>query len=178
MGALVNSLLNAAILNIILSLIIIFAGIYVAKSGNDSPSHNASGRSRQQIFELLGIGAAAGFASGLTGVGGPVLSVPLMVIMGFGPLTAIATSQVIQIVAALSGTIGNLQYGSINFGIGAWLTILELAGVLVGVRIAHSTKSLLLRNFAASVCMLVGGIMLLRSSGIAGIVLIYVKTLL
>jgi len=64
-----------------------------------------------------------------------------------------------------------------NFGIGAWLTILELAGVLVGVRIAHSTKSLLLRNFAASVCMLVA----YNASSFIGnrwIVLIYVKTLL
>ena len=38
-----------------------------------------------------------------------------MLVFGFVPLAAIGTSQVLQIVVATSGTVGNLQYGSIDF---------------------------------------------------------------
>jgi uncharacterized membrane protein YfcA len=34
-----------------------------------------------------------------------------MVMLGFVPLAAIGTSQVLQIIAAVSGTIGNLRFG-------------------------------------------------------------------
>ncbi len=177
LGAAVNSMVNATLLNIILSLIIIFAGVYASCSGKGNPSYNLSGRPRLHKIGLFGIGAAVGFGSGLTGVGGPVLSVPMMVIMGFAPLTAIAASQVIQIVAAISGTLGNLKYGSINFSVGVWITLIELAGVLVGVRIAHSAETQQLRKFVVMVCILVGGTIFIRSSGIAGFVWSYVKAL-
>ena len=64
-----------------------------------------------------GVGAVAGFGSGLTGRRGPALSVPLMVLLGFPALVSIGVSQVIQIVAAMSGTLGNLRYGTIDFGV-------------------------------------------------------------
>lgn len=177
LGALVNAKVNVVLLNLILSLIIIFAGIYTSRPAKSRSSGHLDGRSRAQKIALFGIGAVVGFGSGLTGVGGPVLSVPMMVIIGFAPLTAIATSQVIQIVAALSGTVGNLAYGSIDFAVGAGVTLVELVGVLIGVRIAHSAKTHQLRNLVAVMCMLVGGMIFIRSSGIAGIVWSYVDVL-
>ena len=39
--------------------------------------------------------------------------------LGFPALVSIGVSQVIQIVAAISGTLGNLRYGSIDFGVAA-----------------------------------------------------------
>jgi uncharacterized membrane protein YfcA len=164
LGALANSLANAALLNFILSLIIIFAGVYTFLPGGRLSTFNLGGRSPGRIFVLLCIGAVVGFGSGLTGVGGPVLSVPFMVVLGFAPLTAIATSQVIQIVAALSGTIGNLAYGSIDFFVAGWVTVLELLGVMIGVRIAHSSNTRQLRILVAVVCVVVGGVILVRSS--------------
>ena len=46
------------------------------------------------------------------------------------PLAAVGTSQVLQIVAAVFGTAGNLAYGTIDFGVAAWITLFELAGVV------------------------------------------------
>ena len=60
-----------------------------------------------------------GFGSGFSGAGGPLFSVPLMVILRYVPLTAVATSQVLQIVAATSGSIENLRHGFIDFEVGA-----------------------------------------------------------
>ena len=109
------------------------------------------------------LGGAVGFGSGLTGVGGPVLSVPLMVILGFSPLTAIATSQVIQITAALSGSAGNLAHGFIDADAAVWVTAAELVGVTVGARLAHSISQASLKKVVSVVCIVVGAFIILRA---------------
>ena len=87
-----------------------------------------------------------GFGSGLTGVGGPVLSVPLMVILGFTPLTSIATSQVIQITAATSGSISYFANGFVDLHMAFLVTAAELVGVVAGARLAHSVSSGVQKN--------------------------------
>jgi uncharacterized membrane protein YfcA len=86
-----------------------------------------------------------------------------MVLLGFVPLAAVGTSQVLQIVAAAFGTAGNLTYGHIDFAAAAWVTAFELAGVAIGVRVAHAVSVATLRRLAASLCIAVGLLMLWRS---------------
>lgn len=163
LGAMAASYTNAVHLNIALACIIIFAGVYTYRPYKGRGLLAMNGRSARKTLILLAIGAAVGFGSGLTGVGGPVLSVPMMVVLGFAPLTAIATSQVIQIVAAVSGTLGNLEYGAIDFFTGSWVTVIELAGVAIGAYIAHGPGTKVLRTIVAVVCVLVGGFILIKS---------------
>ena len=167
-GAWVNSLTGPGMLAIILAGVIIFAGVYTlaAWHGMDHPALH--GRWKAQRLLLFALGAVAGFGSGLTGVGGPALSVPLMVLCGFPALTAIGTSQVIQIVAAASGTLGNLKYGTIDFGIASTVTLLEIGGVLLGARIVHAVNAALLRKFVAVLCIVVGGGLMAREFGWLG----------
>lgn len=164
-GALCNSMFDARTLNILLAGVIIFAGIYALKPYNGDRSFSFDPSNKLHLLLLVAIGGTVGFGSGLTGVGGPVLSVPLMVIIGFAPLTAIATSQVIQITAAISGTIGNLAYGSIDFTVASWVTAVELIGVMVGVKIAHSIKAQHLKTFVSGICIVVGGFILVKALG-------------
>ena len=90
-------------------------------------------------------------------------ALPMMVLAGFAPLASIGTSQVLQIVAATFGTAGNLAYGQIDFDIAAWITLLELAGVAAGVRLAHAASVQTLRRLAAGLCVAVGVLMLWRN---------------
>ena len=117
------------------------------------------------LFRSVMVGAVSGFGSGLTGVGGPALSVPLMVLCGFPALTSIGASQVIQIIAAFSGTLGNLRFGTINFTIAALVTLLEIGGVFVGARIAHAVDAGWLRKFVAALCIAVGAFLMARVVG-------------
>jgi uncharacterized membrane protein YfcA len=155
-GAWVNSLTGPGALALILAGIIIFAGVYTLARWHGMPQPAFAGHPRAQNFLLLALGAIAGFGSGLTGVGGPALSVPLMVLCGFPALTSIGTSQVIQIVAAVSGTLANLKYGTIDYGVAATVTLLEIAGVFAGARIVHAVNADLLRKFVAVLCVVVG----------------------
>jgi uncharacterized membrane protein YfcA len=86
-----------------------------------------------------------------------------MMILGYAPLTAVATSQVLQIVAATSGSIENLRHGFIDFRIALLVTIFELLGVVAGVRLAHIASALALRRLAAVLCIITGGFLLARS---------------
>jgi hypothetical protein len=86
-----------------------------------------------------------------------------MVILGYVPLTAVATSQVLQIVAATSGSLENLRHGFIDWRTAALITVFELAGLIVGVRLAHVASSLALRRLAGALCVITGGLLLVRS---------------
>lgn len=161
-GALVNANAPVAILNILLSAIIIFAGVYALLPQKKTLISSAQSKKTQRLY-LLFIGAAVGFGSGLTGVGGPVLSVPIMVAAGFHPLTSIAASQVVQITAAFSGSIGNLSHGFIDFSVAWWITAIELIGVTLGVSLAHRSSTLTLKKIVSLVCIVVGLYVLFRT---------------
>ena len=161
-GAWANALLDARLLALILAMLIVFAGVYTLCSGGSRQAAVFHDRPRLQQVLLFGIGAVTGFGSGLTGVGGPALSVPLMVLFGFPALTAIGASQVIQILAAVSGSIGHLAQGHIDLRLAALLTVFEVAGVWLGVQVAHAVDARLLRGAVGLLCVLVGTALVVR----------------
>jgi hypothetical protein len=161
-GAWANSRLDAVSLTLILAAIIIFAGVYALRphAAERQPAFHA--RPRAQLALVTAIGAFVGFGSGLTGVGGPAICVPIMVLFGFAPLPAIGVSQVVQIVASLSGSAANLQYGTIDFAIAGPITIAQLVGVPIGVHLVHAIDPKPLRRAIAVLCIGVGGWLLAR----------------
>jgi uncharacterized membrane protein YfcA len=163
LGARVNAMVNAHALTLIIALIIVFAGAYILVPSQRKSAGYRDGRSRRQKLLLFVVGALAGFGSGLSGAGGPVFSVPMMLALGFVPLAVIGASQVLQIVAALFGTLGNLKFGAVDFFVAAWITLFELMGVLLGARAAHAASVTVLRRTAAGLCVLTGLLMLARS---------------
>lgn len=163
LGAMVNAMVGSKTLTLVIAAIITGAGAYILLPVAPGPSGQRDGKSKGQRLLLLGVGAASGFGSGLSGAGGPLFSVPIMLLLGFAPLAAIGTSQVLQIVAALAGTAGNLQFGSVDFQTAAWITAFELAGVAAGTRAAHAVSVAVLRRMAAGLCVAAGLFMLVRS---------------
>jgi uncharacterized membrane protein YfcA len=165
-GAWANSRIDGKVLTMILSGLIIFAGLntlFKRTAETAAPFHKSL---RKQQILLLAIGSVSGFGSGLTGVGGPALSVPLLLLFGFPPLAAIGASQVIQILAAVSGTAGNLEYGSIDFRLAAAVAVLEIAGVALGVKIIHAMRAGSVRSIVGALCIMVGIGMAIRALGI------------
>ncbi len=164
-GAWANAKIDAFGLSLILSSIIVFAGIYTFFTKTRENSIAFQNRPVLQQILLVGVGAVVGFGSGLTGVGGPALSVPIMILLGFSPLSTIGASQVIQILAAISGTAGNLRYGSINYELVVICTIIEVIGVVIGVWIVHAVNAQVLRSCVGILCILVGAGLLMQTLG-------------
>ena len=149
LGSVVAARIPANALAITIASIIVAAGVYVfvpPRGGRRAPRDGAS---RGDIAMLVIIGAAAGFGSGLSGAGGPLFSV--------------GASQVLQIIASVSGSLAAIQDARIDFALAAWVTGFELVGVAAGVRLAHAVSPNALRHVAGALCVTVGIFMLVRA---------------
>ncbi len=146
-----------------IALIIVAAGAYVFVPPRGEERAPRDGRGRADLAILAVVGAASGFGSGLSGAGGPLFSVPMMVILGFAPLASVGASQVLQIIASVSGSLAALHDGRIDFTLAAWVTGFELVGVAAGVRLAHAVSANVLRRVAGALCVAVGALMLVRA---------------
>ncbi|MFB6295421.1 MAG: sulfite exporter TauE/SafE family protein [Halobacteriales archaeon] len=110
---------------------------------------------------LAGIGAGVGLPSGLFGVGGPVLAVPLLVLVGIPMLTAVGAAQLLSVFVAGSATSGYLLRGTVDPALLAAVAAPMLAGIGVGWRVAHRVESDRLRSLLALVLVGSGGVLLL-----------------
>ena len=161
-GGWANKQLGANPLALILALLIVAAGAYTLATGSAQRVACFHGRPDRQQALLFMIGAVTGFGSGLTGVGGPALAVPMLVLCGFPALGAIGASQVIQIVASVSGSAAHLAQGNVDLRLAALLTLFEVLGVAVGVRLAHAIDARWLRRGVGLLCVAVGTGLLVR----------------
>ncbi|MFF1924718.1 sulfite exporter TauE/SafE family protein [Streptomyces sp. NPDC058221] len=83
------------------------------------------------------VGVVVSLVAGLFGLGGPMLSVPLLVVCGLPVLASLAAAQAQSIVIASVGTVAYVIHGDVNWPLAALVGVPELAGVLIGWRIAH-----------------------------------------
>jgi uncharacterized membrane protein YfcA len=163
LGALASVRIDGYWLALILALLIVGAGSYTLATSRRQPDARRQTHPGEHRTLLFGIGAATGFGSGLTGVGGPALSVPMMVVAGFPALTAIGASQVIQVIASLSGSAAHLAHGTIDLPMAGKLALVEVIGVWGGVHVAHAVDAALLRRAVGVLCVLVGVGMAVRT---------------
>jgi uncharacterized membrane protein YfcA len=100
------------------------------------PDPNVAAR-RNELLRLAAIGTAAGAFSGLFGVGGGTVIVPLLIFwFGYGERLATGTSLGAIVLIGLLGAVaqGGI-YGNVHVGTGLLLSIPAIAGVIVGTAI-------------------------------------------
>jgi uncharacterized membrane protein YfcA len=84
-------------------------------------------------LELLAIGTAAGVFSGLFGVGGGTVMVPLLILwLGYDERTATGTSLAAIIVISAVGAVTQAFYGNVHVDDGLLVGIPAVGGVLLG----------------------------------------------
>ena len=104
-----------------------------------SPPSTQTGAHPRNNFPMLAcIGALSGLTAGLTGAGGPLVSVPLLNIMDYPVLTAVGASQVLQLAASLFGSVSYWQDGIIPVAILGIVVPIHLIGIWLGVRLVHA----------------------------------------
>jgi uncharacterized protein len=92
---------------------------------------------RSGQFSLGGLGFVLGVASGLLGIGGPVLAVPALVLAGVPMLLAVAVAQVQSIFIAAFATAGYALQGTVVVSLVIALGLPLLGGVVTGWKVAH-----------------------------------------
>jgi len=138
-GAFISSEITPQFFKILFALILISASIYIFSKRKIEPkNYNLS----KQIM-ILAIGASffAGIISGLFGVGGGIIFVPLMVIaMGLSMKNAAPTSQFILLFASASALITHTLLGHPDFYQALLLSAGAFVGGLVGARLSLEIK--------------------------------------
>jgi uncharacterized membrane protein YfcA len=88
---------------------------------------------RPRTLKLAATGTAAGLFSGLFGVGGGTVIVPLLVLwLGYGEREATGTSLAAIVVIAAIATLAQGAYGNVELGKGLLVGLPALGGVLLG----------------------------------------------
>ena len=118
---------------------------------------------------LVAIGIVTGIGSSMSGTGGPLVLIPILLWLHVPVLAAVGLSQVIQLPISAFATAGNIVYGTIDLAMAAVLSALLMIGVWFGARIAHRVSSKALKRFVSVMLLAVGAMMLaqlaLRAAG-------------
>ncbi len=123
---------------------------------------SASASPRRGALTLLLIGTAGGLQSGLFGVGGGAIIVPLLMLLaGYGAREAAATSIAAIIVVAGAGTATHAAYGNVHWELAAALAIPAILGAILGAALQQRLRREWITGLLA-VLLLVMGVDLLR----------------
>lgn len=111
----------------------------------------------QTLLILIAVGLAAGFLSGMVGIGGGIIMVPALIyFLGFNQFTAQGTSLALLLFPV--GILGVIQYykmGYVNFNLVILLAIGFVAGSFIGSRISLSLNQETVKKIFALVLLVI-----------------------
>jgi uncharacterized membrane protein YfcA len=151
-GVLVNGVVSGPGFGVLLAAVVAATGILVLVRERRVGSAD---RPPPRTAVVAAIGTTVAVAAGLFGIGGPMLAVPLLLFCGMPVLDALGAAQAQSILIASVGTVGYGAQGAIDWPLAVAVGVPELAGVLIGWRIAHAvpTHRLRLTLAAALICL-------------------------
>lgn len=158
LGAATVSAVPARWLESFIAALVLFSGIHAL--ARRAPAGH--GRKPCGGVALGVIGGVTGFASALSGTGGPLVLIPILIWMKLPLLTAVGLGQVIQVPIAALATIGNVQHGELRVEASLAMAVLLVLGVVIGARIAHRLPAALLKRTVAGLLIGVGVAMAAR----------------
>ncbi|MFB6791520.1 sulfite exporter TauE/SafE family protein [Streptomyces olivaceus] len=135
LGVLVNSSVSKRMFGIVLGVLVAgAAGLVLLRERRAATVPRA--HPSTPTVAVLGFSVAV--AAGIVGIGGPMLTVPLLVALGVPVLESLAAAQAQSVVVAGVGTLGYVAHGAVDWPLAALVGVPELAGVLLGWRIARA----------------------------------------
>ena len=141
-------------------------GLLTAVSGAHSLRQQADpgreGDARLPKSILAAGGAITGFLSALTGTGGPLVLIPILMWCHLPVLMAIGLAQAIQLPIAALATSGNLYTGSLDLFMGCLVAAGISFGTWGGSKLAHRLPKATLRRIVSSLLVIVGGLILAK----------------
>ena len=151
-GAQLTEVINAHSLLLVTAVLLAWQAVRVI-IGHETPERP---RGSPPGWQYALAGLAAGLVSGLLGVGGGIVMVPLLTgLLGMPLKRALGTSLLIIVVLVIPGTIVHAWHGNIDWGIAAVLAVGVSPGAWIGSKIALTAKDRTLRIAVGSFLMAV-----------------------
>ncbi|MSO84783.1 MAG: sulfite exporter TauE/SafE family protein [Rhodospirillales bacterium] len=157
-GAYTLSILSTSAIEAIIAVLIVFSGIHaIVRGQNHKPA-----RETLAPAVLAGIGVVVGIGSAVSGTGGPLVLVPILVWLELPVLVVIGLGQIVMVPIALLATAGNLVHGRIDFVLGGVLAAILMVGAYAGAEMSHRLPADLLKRAVAAILIGVGALILVR----------------
>lgn len=150
-GVLCNAVAPGRVFAILLGLVVALTGALVWVRERRSREAGTSAGDGPGAAVTVTVGFAVAVASGLFGIGGPMLAVPLLVLCGMPLLPALAAAQVQSVVTAAIGTASYAVQSAIDWPLALLVGVPEMVGVVLGWRIAHAVPTRTLKYVLAAV---------------------------
>jgi uncharacterized membrane protein YfcA len=158
-GALLVNAVAPAALELLIAALAAGSGIHALlgrrerKPSREAPLPRAS---------MTAVGGATGLLSALTGTGGPLVLVPILLSLEVPLLAALGLAQAIQLPIAVAATAGNALSSALDIPLASALAAGIAIGTWVGAKAAHALPTEPLRKAVAVLLVLVGALMALR----------------
>ena len=160
-GIMLKAVLPGAILTLILGCFIFISGVpafFSGKALEEGPS--ALMRKKSVLFAL---GSVIGVLAGLTGMGGSALCVPSMMLMGYAPLTGIATGFTYSVPVSILGSLGNYANQAVDLPLAGITAGVGALGTCAGALLARRMPQRQLKRCVSVGCMVAGLCLVIRS---------------
>lgn len=157
-GSQINTLLDAATFAVLLGLFVFFTGLLILyrQKNKLAPEKKLQMDTLKGIIYIGGVGIAVGLPGGLLGVGGPVLAVPILVVLGVPMLLSVALAQVQSIFISGMATAGYMIHGAVDWWLALFLVVPLLMGTITGWKAAQKIRAVRLQIFLAIVLIILG----------------------
>lgn len=138
-GSEINKLLDVSAFAILLGLFVFLTGLIILYRQYNAlaPAKRLKIDSTRGLFWMAAVGMAVGLPGGLLGVGGPVLAVPLLVVLGVPMLMSVALAQVQSIFISAMATVGYTIQGTVDWYLAGILGVPLIIGTVTGWYLAQ-----------------------------------------
>ena len=136
----------------LITALVLFAGV----RGLITPKNPTPGAPPLATAALLGLGVLVGVVSALTGTGGPVLLLPLLMLCRQPVTFAVVAAQAIQLPVALSSSAVHFAAGRVDWRLALVCGAVMLLGSLLGQRLSQRMNRQQLQRFVSVLLLIVG----------------------
>lgn len=157
LGAIIAALLNARQLRQVFGLFVMLTGVVMLLPRFGPAAAAVETLDTGTALLLIGTGVLVGIVSGLLGVGGGLVMVPVLVLLlGFSQKEAQGMSLAVIIPVSLSGVIAHYRRGNVIPGLAVWLSMGAVVGATVMGHYVQKIENTTLRTLFGVFLILVG----------------------
>lgn len=172
LGRVLSVSLSETLLQIILGSVVLAAGLSLFRRRRihaaATPSRDANALLTWRSLVVVGAGAFGGLAAVLTGVGGPLITVPILLVLGIEMNKVVGAALINSVVVSLLGAASLSNIATVNPGIVVAITIPQLVGVPIGVWLQHRMTSVRTVPIIAALSTVTGIVLIWRTFATIG----------